>query len=169
MRMSPDVYLKMNNVVALCFDANAVLDNLAYSLDYHYYNRVADVVHHSMAHIMPEWADIFTTEMLKLSARPIRKPIGGYEKDYSEAEWKDIFVTIKNLMESLRDSVRDLINAADMNDDDEIRIFGENFLEGILLSFLKQAEEWVNASLVLTPSEMNIHIKEYTNFIAIKE
>ena len=38
MRMSRDSYEGMNKLVAMLFDANAVIDNLAYSLDYHYYN-----------------------------------------------------------------------------------------------------------------------------------
>ena len=54
MHMSIDSYNKMNTIMAACFDANAVVDNLAYNLDYHYFNEIAEVVHLHVAHVMPE-------------------------------------------------------------------------------------------------------------------
>lgn len=57
MRMSRDSYEAMNKLVAMLFNANAIIDNLAYSLDYHYYNRIAEIVHHYVAHAMPALAD----------------------------------------------------------------------------------------------------------------
>ena len=65
----------MNALAAMCFDANAAIDNLAYNLDYHYYNQIAEVVHLHVAHVMPEWADMVTNKLLELSARPVRLPI----------------------------------------------------------------------------------------------
>ena len=37
MRMSEESYDKMNLLAGKCFDTNAVIDNLAYNLDFHYY------------------------------------------------------------------------------------------------------------------------------------
>lgn len=164
MRMSNKSYNNMNALAAMCFDANAVIDNLAYSLDYHYYNRIAEVVHLHVAHIMPEWADLVTDQMLQLSARPVRLDINGYDEDYESP--KDVFATLLKTLIKLREFTQDLIESADMSGDDEVRIFGEEFLMRIS-PFVKQAEEWVNAAQVLDPHTLNIHIHDYTHFIEV--
>lgn len=164
MRITLDSYNNMNNIIAMCFNANAIVDNLAYNLDYYYYNNIAEVVHHHVAHIMPQWSDLFSEKLLELSGRPIRKDINGYEEDYKDL--KDIFKVLLNTLMDLRRSVQGLIESADMDGDDEVRIFAEEFLM-IMSPYIKQAEEWVNASLVLSPGDLNIHIKDYTHFIDI--
>lgn len=164
MRMSNDSYNSMNALTSMCFNANAIFDNLAYSLDYHFLTRIADIVHHNVAHVMPAWADDITDQMLKLGARPVRKDIGGYEKDYEDL--REIFNVILETLLNLRNATRDLIESADMDGDDEVRIFGEDFLCKIL-PFIKQADEWINAAEKLDPQTLNIHIKDYTHFIAI--
>ena len=99
-----------------------------------------------------------------LSARPVRKNINGYEQEISNLT--EIFNVLLETFLSLKQQVKELIESADMDGDDEIRIFGEEFLKNHLEKFIKQAEEWINASSVLSPAEMNIHIKQYTHFIA---
>lgn len=165
MRMNIATYNKMNALVAMCFDANAVIDNLAYCLDYHYYNNIADVVHHNVAHVMPEWADLITNEMLILSARPVRKDIKGYEEDYTELD--KVFDKLYDTLMHIREACRELIESADMDGDDEVRIFCEDFLQNNVSAFIKQSEEWVNAAKTMSPSDFNIHIKDYTHFIKI--
>lgn len=164
MRISKNSYDNMNALTAMCFDANAVIDNLAYNLDYHYYTRIADIVHHKVAHVMPEWADMITEQMLKLSVRPVRKDINGYEEEYSDL--KVIFDVLMKILVNIRNATREMIETADMNGDDEVRIFGEEFLM-IVQNFIKQADEWIDAANKLSPSELNIHINDYTHFIEI--
>ena len=100
--------------------------------------------------------------MLMLSARPVRKPIGGYEKDYEAP--KEVFGVLLQTMGSIRQYVRDLIEIADINGDDEVRIFAEDFLEDFQ-DYLKQAEEWVDAASKMDANSLNIHIEDYTHFI----
>ena len=164
MRMSNKTYNNMNALAAMCFDANAVIDNLAYSLDYHYYNKIAEVVHLHVAHIMPEWADLVTDQMLQLSARPVRLDINGYDKDYEDI--KDVFAALLETLTGISSFTKDLIESADMSGDDEVRIFGEEFLMKVS-PFIKQAEEWSNAAKVMDPHSLNIHIKDYTHFIEL--
>ena len=164
MRMSNKSYNNMNALAAMCFDANAVIDNLAYSLDYHYYNKIAEVVHLHVAHIMPEWADLITDQMLQLSARPVRLDINGYDKDYEDI--KDVFAALLETLTGISSFTKDLIESADMSGDDEVRIFGEEFLMKVS-PFIKQAEEWSNAAKVMDPHSLNIHIKDYTHFIEL--
>ena len=162
MRLSNQSYNKMNALAAMCFDANAAIDNLAYNLDYHYYNQIAEVVHLHVAHVMPEWADMVTNKLLELSARPVRLDINGYGDDIPDL--KTIFSTMKGIFQNIISSTKDLIEGADMSGDDEVRIFGEEFLT-VVSPFLKQAEEWINAAGVLDPHSLNIHIRDYTHFI----
>ena len=61
---------------------------------------------------------------------------------------------------------KDLIESADMSGDDEVRIFGEEFLMKVS-PFIKQAEEWSNAAKIMDPNSLNIHIKDYTHFIEL--
>ena len=164
MRMSNKSYNNMNALAAMCFDANASIDNLAYSLDYHYYNKIAEVVHLHVAHIMPEWADLITDQMLELSARPVRLNINGYNKDYEDV--KDVFAALLETLMGISSFTKDLIESADMSGDDEVRIFGEEFLMKVS-PFIKQAEEWSNAAKVMDPHSLNIHIKAYTHFIEL--
>jgi len=164
MRMTEETYNKLNLLMAECFDGNAVIDNLAYNLDFYYFNEIADIVHHQIAHILPEWADMISNKMLELSARPIRLDIGGYQDDISNLT--EIFTILYNTIRKILEDTRSLIATADMNGDDEVRIFAESFLEKVS-SYVKQGEEWVNSSKTLTPAEMNIHIKQYTHFIKL--
>ena len=164
MRMSNKSYNNMNALAAMCFDANASIDNLAYSLDYHYYNKIAEVVHLHVAHIMPEWADLITDQMLELSARPVRLNINGYNKDYEDV--KAVFAALLETLMGISSFTKDLIESADMSGDDEVRIFGEEFLMKVS-PFIKQAEEWSNAAKIMDPHSLNIHIKDYTHFIEL--
>lgn len=163
MRMSINSYNSMNSLATLCFEANAIIDNLAYSLDYHFYNEIGNIVHHNVAHVMPMWADIVTDQMLVLGGRPVREALNGYAQDYDNLE--DIFNTLHSVFLSLRDNVRGMIENADMDGDDEVRIFGEDFLQNHLSKFIKQSEEWINASKNMDANRLNVHIKEYTHFI----
>ena len=164
MRMSEESYLKMNELVAKCFDANAVIDNLAYSLDFHYFSEIAKVVHLRVAHIMPEWADLVSDKMLELSVRPVRLDIKGYVEDYDDLQ--KVFSVLSSTLNGILEDTRKLIGVADLNGDDEVRIFCEEFLTRVSV-FVKQADEWENAVKVLDPQTLNIHIKDYTHFIEI--
>lgn len=163
MRMSVDSYGAMNNLAGMCFDANAIIDNLCYSAFYHYYDNIAKIMHLHIAHVMPEWADLITDEMLELSARPVRKDINGYEKDYTDL--KDILGVLMGTLVALRNATRSLTESADMSGDDEVRIFSEELLMKIQ-PYVKQAEEWINAVEKIGADSLNIHVGEYTHFIA---
>ena len=164
MRMSKESYDRLNQLIGKCFNANAVVDNLAYCLDFHYLNEIGKVVHLCVAHKLPELADMISDKMLELSARPIRVDINGYTEDY--AELPQIFGVLFDTMKEILENTRELVNVADINEDDEVRIFCEDFLMKISV-YVKQAEEWVNASNKMDAHTLNIHIKDYTHFIKL--
>ncbi len=164
--ISETTYTQMNKLATLCFDANAIFDNLAYNLDFYFYNRIGKIVHKNIAHIMPEWADLITDQMLLLGARPTRGEIGSYDEDIKDLNV--IFNKILETMAILRKNCSELIETADLNEDDEVRIFGEDFIK-LITPFIKQAEEWLNAMGEMSANELNIHINEYTNFISISD
>ena len=162
MRISQVTYDKMNGLASKCFDANAAFDNLAYNLEYNYYPNIAKAVHLKVAHVMPEWADVVTDEMLLLGARPTRLPIGSYTSEYTVPA--EAFAAAKDILYGLREETRSLIAVADMSDDDEARIFAEEFLARIS-PYIKQAEEWSSVAERMDPHSLDVHIGEYTNFI----
>lgn len=164
MRMSLESYNKMNELAGKCFNANAIVDNLAYCLDYHYYNEIAKIVHLRVAHKLPEFADEITDKMLELSARPIRVDINGYNQDYEKLP--DLFAELEKTFAELLEETRKLIGIADLNADDEVRIFCEELLVK-LSAYVKQAEEWKNAANAMDAHTLNVHIREYTHFIAL--
>ena len=164
MRMQEKTYKTMNELVAVCFDANAIVDNLAYNLDYHYFNEIGTIVHQNVAHVMPELADEITDEMLLLSARPTRKAIPEHGEEYGTLA--EIFAELSSLFVNMSNKVKLLIDVADMNGDAEVRTFAEDFLAKVTV-FVKQADEWVDAIKKLTENEMNFHIKQYTHFISL--
>lgn len=162
MRMSSESYSRMNALATKCFDANALVDNLAYNLEYNYYPNIAKVVHLNVAHVLPLWADVVTDEMLLLGARPTRQPINGYDAEYKLPA--ENFSALRVLMEDIREEVRSLIESADLAGDDEVRIFGEEFLVRVS-PFLKQAEEWETVAARMDPHTLDVHIDQYTSFI----
>lgn len=164
MRMSLESYNKMNELAGKFFDANAIVDNLAYNLDFYYYNEIAKIVHLRVAHKLPEFADMVTDKMLELSARPIRTDIGGYKEEYKELP--ETFAKLGETFRSLLEETRKLISIADINEDDEVRIFCEELLVE-LSKYFKQAEEWANAANNMDAHTLNVHIKDYTHFIAL--
>lgn len=164
MRMSKESYDRLNQLIGKCFNANAVVDNLAYCLDFHYFNEIGKVVHLCVAHKLPELADLVSDKMLELSARPVRVDIGGYDDDCESLD--QVFDVLYATMKDLLESTRELISVADLNEDDEVRIFCEDFLTKISV-FVKQAEEWRHAVEVMEPQTLNVHIKEYTHFISL--
>lgn len=164
MRMSKESYDRLNQLIGKCFNANAVVDNLAYCLDYHYFNEIGKIVHLCVAHKLPELADEVSDKMLELSARPIRVDINGYNEDINDLS--KIFEVLHTTMVDLLEETRELIGVADLNADDEVRIFCEEFLMQLSV-YVKQAEEWQNAAAVLDAHTLNIHIKDYTHFIKL--
>ena len=105
-----------------------------------------------------------TDKMLELSARPIRVDIKGYTDDYEDLNkiFEALYATVRGILED----TRKLISIADLNEDDEVRIFCEEFLT-MVSPYVKQAEEWINAAKIMDAHTLNIHIKEYTHFIAL--
>lgn len=116
-----------------------------------------------MAHVMPEWADIITDKMLMFSVRPTRGALGSHEEDIKDV--KVIFERIRDVFMGIRKKCCDLIATADLEDDDEVRIFGEEFLV-LITPFIKQSEEWLKIAGEFGANELNIHIEDYTNFIS---
>lgn len=137
-RISEETCVKMNSLATKCFELNAEFDNLAYSLEYNYLHEIAYIIHYNIAHIMPEFADLITDKMLELSVRPVRQNISGYGKEYTNA--LAAFISLRDAMYSFRSGIKDLIYTADMNEDDEARIFAEELLNKVSL-YIKQSEE----------------------------
>lgn len=164
MKISEACYEQLNNLIQKSFDCNAQADNFAYNIDYTRYPNIADLYHHAFAHKFPQLADTISDLMIKLNARPIRKPVNGYNAEYLSLY--DLFVDNDRMIEDYRLEVKKTIDIADMNDDYEVRIAMENFLLE-LLPYVKQSDVWRTKAEQYKeqPYEFDIHFKELTTLI----
>lgn len=139
MKISEPTYNQLNELIKFSFECNARADNFAYNIDYRRYPNIADMYHHLFAHKFPELADVISDLMVRLNARPVRKPIKGFEGEYNSL--LDLFIDNDSMVEAYRQEIRKTIDIADMNDDYEVRIAMENFLLEFL-PYVKQADIW---------------------------
>lgn len=163
--MHDETYKALNELVQMCFQQNALADNIFYNLADKYLLVAGDIWHHSYAHAWGGVADMITDEMLKLNARPIR--IGLVDETDKYGSVGTMMAVNLVAMEKIFKKCKEIVEIADMMDDVDIRIFGENLLNGTLLPFLKQSHEWVNAAKTLSEYQFNIHFDDYTHFISI--
>ena len=164
MKVSESTIKKMQLLLKDFFDANAKSDNIAYWLGYNYYNNIEALYHEKWAHAFPsdKFADGLSNFMLKVDVRPIRLGLEDHTYDYKDLV--EVFEDNKDLAEKLVNEIHDLIEIAEMNDDVEVKIFAEN-MALLALDYLKQAEEWEHVAKTVSPTDMNLHIECYTNFI----
>lgn len=166
MKITEATYDQLNELLRLSFDCNAQADNFAYNIDYARYPNIADIYHHSYAHKFPELADVISELMIKLNARPIRKPVNGYSADYRSL--LDLFIDNDAMVESYRQEIRKTIDVAEINEDYEVKIEMENFLINFL-PYVKQADVWRNKAeqYQAAPQQLDVHFEELTTFIPI--
>lgn len=160
---SPKISEELNQLLRDLFDGNALIDNMYYDLQSKYFFKLADAIHVPVAHQLPELADEVSDLMTKLDIRAMRyateNHVAKYERVY------DVFVGLSDYFGALRAKVRSIINEADMNGDDEVRIWLENFLVEKILPLYKQTREWERAAAELSDHDFNIHIEDYTHFL----
>jgi hypothetical protein len=149
----------------LIFESNAEADNFAYNISYRYYNSIEAIYHEHYAHIFPQWADIVSSLMLKLKARPVRYGIPTYDAEYTNLT--AIFNDNLKMIERYRAKVVEVIEVAELSDDYEVKIAMEDFLKSTVLTYVAQADEW--ASKVTQYSEIQFDTKfaQLTHFIPI--
>lgn len=166
MKISEATYKQLNDLIQKSFDCNAQADNFAYSIDYARYPNIANIYHHSFAHAFPAFADIISDLMIKLNAKPVRRPLNGYESDYRSL--RDLFKDNDAMVEEYRLAVKKTIDIADLNDDYEVRIAMEEFLIK-LLPFVKQSDMWRTFAEKYDGDELNfdVHFEELTTLIPI--
>jgi len=164
MKVSNVTIDKMQILLKEFFNANAKSDNIAYWLGYNYYNNIEKIYHQKWAHAFPgdQFADGLSNMMLKLGIRPVRLALENHTKDFNNLI--EVFDENKNIIEVLVNEIHELIELAELNGDVEVKLYAEE-LALIILDYEKQAEEWAYIAKVVSPSDMNIHIEKYTNFI----
>lgn len=168
MKISEATYNQLNELIKKSFECNAQADNFAYNIDYTRYPNIAEVYHHSFAHKFPQLADVISEMMIKLNARPVRRPVAGFESEYLALT--DLFADNDRMVEDYRQEIRKTIDIADMNDDYEVRIEMEEFLRSFL-PYVKQADIWRNKAEQYStdPWQFDVHFKELTTFIPLVE
>lgn len=153
----------LNRLLQELFDGNAIVDNLVYNLIYNGYNELGEAIHKPVAHKLPEWADNISDLIDQMGGRSKRYGLEDHKDDIKEV--KDVFKELNNYFLRLREIVNKIIENVDMVGDAEVRIFLEDFLNKMVMPYVRQSEEWEKASERLSADTFNIHIKEYTHYI----
>lgn len=168
MKISAATCDKLNQLLYLSFDCNAMADNFAYNIDFMCYPNIANIYHHSFAHLFPQLADEISDLMIKLDARPIRKATNSYDTQYFDLI--SIFKDSDTMTEKYRQAIKSTIDVADYNGDYEVRIALEDFLEDFL-PYVKQSSVWARKAEEYKekPAQFDVHFARLTPFIPIEE
>lgn len=130
---------KAQEVVRICFEANAKVDTIVNRLDVVFnMPKASEIVHHKIAHVYPVAFGDKITEFL--SKRGIKVNYGNIplqNKDYSNI--LECFTDIVITQREIENAVIDTIKTAEVNGDIDIKIFFENFLVETVVLHTKQA------------------------------
>ena len=140
MQVSRETIEKVNHLIQECFSFNAFSDNIAYNLGYYDYRNIEDIYHSLWAHHMSTIADVLSSTLLSLDARPIRLPVAGYERDY-EGNLVEMFDDNLRAAEEFRTAIVQTLEVAELNEDTEVKLALEDFLMEFV-PYRKQAEVW---------------------------
>ena len=140
MLISEETRDKLNDVLTHSFLLNMLCDNAVYQIDYSVYPVTAHIVHESYAHYWPQVADQWSDLMIKLNAKPVRGNLIADSEDYN-GNLAAIFADIARATEDYRRKVIELIELAELNEDKEVVLAGEEVLQQIL-PYRKQADIW---------------------------
>ena len=140
MLISEETRDKLNEVLTHSFLLNMLCDNAVYQIDYSVYPVTARIVHESYAHYWPQVADQWADLMIKLNAKPVRGNLIADYEDYN-GNLAAIFADIARATEDYRRKVIELIELAELNEDKEVVLAGEEVLQQIL-PYRKQADIW---------------------------
>lgn len=161
--ITQETELALNHLLQNLFLGNAIIDNMYYNLKNMYYDNLADAIHKSVAHKLPDLADDVTDMMFKLGAKPIRLGLSDCVEEYNDA--LSIFKQLVEYFSKLREGIKSTIEVADYKDDTEVCIWLEEFLEEDILPLFKQSIEWLEVCEKVDINSFNIHIKDYTHYL----
>ena len=162
MYISQSTYEKLNDFLQKCFQMNSYCDNLAYNMSYLHMINTESVFHQKFAHAFPGFADIVSEMMIKLDAKPIRKALIANVDDYDN--FKLIFADLKDNIDNYRRDIIDVIEAADINGDIEVKITMESFLHNFI-NYLNQVNIWYKKSKEY--SQVEDFDQDFTSFTFI--
>lgn len=169
MLISEETKTQLNELVRLSFDANSVVDNLAYNIAYYDYPNIEKVIHEDFAHKFPAFADRLTNLMIKVNARPVRKGVDAHEEDY-EGNLVKIFEDNLKMCDDYRMAIIQVIEVAELNEDYEIKIELEEFLNSFI-NYRKQADVWYKYAKRYEGDykSFDVHFEEFTKFIEMSD
>lgn len=169
MLISEETRDKLNDVLTHSFLLNMLCDNAVYQIDYSVYPVTAHIVHESYAHYWPQVADQWSDLMIKLNAKPVRGNLIADYEDYN-GNLAVIFADIARATEDYRRKVIELIELAELNEDKEVVLAGEDVLQQIL-PYRKQADIWAVEAKRYEGNykSFDARIKTFTTMIPIVE
>lgn len=140
MYISEASYTALNHLLKSSFQMNSYADNIAYNLGYRKMINCEDIFHHKFAHAFPALADTISEVMLKLEARPLRLALDADTIEYDS--YVAMFDDLKSAVDKYRQEIIEVIAISELNDDYEIKISLEEFLNNFLI-YVNQVNLWV--------------------------
>lgn len=139
MYITEGTYNALNSLLGSCFQMNSVCDNIAYNLGYAKMVSAEPIFHEKFAHAFPGLADDVSGLMLRMEARPVRYALHEDIAEYRDIE--DMFASLKEYVDGFRKEIISVIEIADVNDDYEVKISMEEFLNNFKI-YLDQVNTW---------------------------
>jgi ferritin len=162
--LKEDTYEKLLQLLQKTFQMNSHSDNCAYWLDFYGFVNTQDIVHSKYAHMFPELADKISDLMTKLNVRPKRLALEADDKDYEN--YVLLFADIYNKFVEYQNFIIEVIDIAEMNEDKEVVIFLENYLDNLYI-FLKQTRIWKDKAETYGIDKDYCFDKDFDKFVIV--
>lgn len=169
MLISEETLDALNLLLGQFFTHNSEADNFAYNLAMAGYPQISDIYHHSFAHFFvgDEMADGLSNLMDMLDSRAVRKVNNAHEEDY-QGNLTAIFADNVIMCEKCRNSILNVIELAELNQDVEVKLYCEELLMKFM-PYYKQARIWSQFAQRYEGDfkSFDIHFEDITTYIPI--
>lgn len=132
---------KINELVSFTFKQNSVADNIVYFLEFKNFETMADIIHHTYAHLFGGLADQITDFAKTQDIRVYRLGFEGDKEDFSNLI--EAFIKLLGSFEDYQELVLETIEIAEDNGDVDVKTFFEDFSLD-LGKYHRQLEIWLS-------------------------
>lgn len=169
MLVSDETKEKLNELIGEFFSRNSEADNFAYNLAHSCYPIISEVYHKNFAHFFTgdDMADSVSGLMDMLDIRAVRKAVAEHVDDY-QGNLTAIFADNESMCVRCRDKIIEVVELAELNNDFEVKIWGEELLMKFM-PYFKQARVWLEFAKRYENDwkSFNIHFEDLTTYIPV--
>lgn len=151
----------LNSLLQATFQMNSHADSCAYWLAHNGFVNTQEIFHKKYAHKFPEWADLISDLMIKLSVQPIRK--GLEDNDYEYSDYVELFEDVEAELEHYKEIIYRTIDTMETFKNREFVSFLDDYLLE-LATYTNQTSVWVTKANqnVNDPLSFDKHFESFT-------